>query len=454
MKEPERDWSAFLAAKPWPGIDPADVFDNPSMASWEPFRRDDWERLAEGYEEQLMDGHSDSSRPHDGGYLHPFCRHCEVLKEDYDNWRRGRPTSDDLIELSIDNVHDRTYDKYVNPIESLVMARLRWYMVRHGGKIPEDLDPQDNQSAEYLDRAELDALVIPPQLISGILPRAALGILRGRDQSFKSFLGLDWALCIATGKPWQGHDVERARVLYVAGEGVFGLQKRIAAWEYAWHAQVEEGWLTVRRSGLNLAKPGAAYRHLVRFVEDRQFGLTVIDTLRRVSGSTDGNSSEMGAVIDNLDRLKVASGGTVLTLAHTGKDDNDTRGWSGLEDDMDFVFHAKRDGSVLSLECSKMKDGPEAAALQLRADRVLDSLVLAQHTEGLTLDELGEAERAVLAAMRTTFAQTGCTTNELIEVTGLTKTSAYRARGSLLEAGLIRQVGKSPRIRLELVETD
>ncbi|MEC9051835.1 MAG: AAA family ATPase, partial [Actinomycetota bacterium] len=182
----------------------------------------------------------------------------------------------------------------------------------------------------YLSRSQLLDLPAPDPLIDRVLPRHAYGILRGRDHSLKSFTAVDWACCLATGKPWQGHATVQVPVLYIAGEGAHGLAARIEAWEYAWGRLVPDTHLTIRKTALDLPAPGPAFDHLLEHITSRGYGLIVVDTLRRVSGAADGNSSEMGRVIDNLDRIKQAThDGTVLAVAHTDKGDHDTRGYSG-----------------------------------------------------------------------------------------------------------------------------
>ena len=119
---------------------------------------------------------------------------------------------------------------------------------------------------------------------------------------------------------------------------------------------------TVRTAALNLHQPGPAFDHLVGHVAGGGYGLVVVDTLRRVSGAADGNSSEMGLVVDSLDAIKRATDrGTVLTVAHTDKGDHDTRGFSGVEDDADVVWAARRDDMLLTLNSPSSRTVPTAA---------------------------------------------------------------------------------------------
>ncbi len=293
----------------------------------------------------------------------------------------------------------------------------------------------------YLRADELDSLPAARPLIDGTLTRGTYAILRGRDHTFKSFIALDWAWCLASGKPWQGLEVDPVRVLYIAGEGAHGISKRQRAWQAAWQTQIPAEMFTLRREALNLFAGGPALEELVERVSTGRYGLVVVDTLRRVSGRAEGNGTDMGVVVDNLDRIKHATlDGSVLVLAHTTKDDGDTRGFSGIEDDADTVWHAKRDADrhplALDLKNTKMKDGPDGHVHELTLSPVLDSLVVSKHARAfLPAEDNTEADEAILAAMHDAFAQTGASVTALAEVTGMPRSTLYKARGRLLRTG-------------------
>lgn len=296
-------------------------------------------------------------------------------------------------------------------------------------------------SGVYLTRQQLLDLPAPEPLIEGVLPRHAYGILRGRDHTLKSFVAIDWACCLATGKAWQTRAVEPTRVLYIAGEGAHGLAARVAAWEYAWGHNVPDDMFVVRRTALNLHTPGPAFDDLLDRIRRDGFGLVVVDTLRRVSGTADANTSEMGAVVDNLDRIKHATdNGTVLAVAHTDKADHDTRGYSGIEDDADVVWATKRDDMFLTLELTKMKDGPDGTTIHLEATRTLNSLILTGMT-GTPTPDTTASQLTILATMRDLFPD-GTSGSELKDTCGLAKATYYRALGDLLKAGHLVNTGK------------
>jgi len=77
---------------------------------------------------------------------------------------------------------------------------------------------------------ELLALPDPEWLIVGLLVENSLAVLYGPFRSYKSFVAVDWALSLATGIDWCGHQVSQCDVLYILGEGVPGTKLRVVAW--------------------------------------------------------------------------------------------------------------------------------------------------------------------------------------------------------------------------------
>ena len=81
-----------------------------------------------------------------------------------------------------------------------------------------------------------DLATLPPQppfLIDGVLPERALTMVYGASGSGKTFIALDMAHAIATGRPWLGRSVKIGRALYVAAEGAAGFPGRAQAWHRA-----------------------------------------------------------------------------------------------------------------------------------------------------------------------------------------------------------------------------
>ncbi len=74
-------------------------------------------------------------------------------------------------------------------------------------------------------------------VIKGFLPTKTLFMTFGNPESGKSLLSLDMALHIVLGLPWCGKKVKQGAVFYLAGEGHYGLSRRVKA--FAEHHQID-----------------------------------------------------------------------------------------------------------------------------------------------------------------------------------------------------------------------
>jgi len=79
--------------------------------------------------------------------------------------------------------------------------------------------------------AEIKRLPPPEWLIDGHLVQNSIAVLYGPSGGGKSFLALDGALSVATGRDWLGRPVQQGVVIYVLAEGASGFGARITAWE-------------------------------------------------------------------------------------------------------------------------------------------------------------------------------------------------------------------------------
>lgn len=204
-------------------------------------------------------------------------------------------------------------------------------------------------------------------LLRGWLVRDTLAAIVAPSGAGKSFLAVDWACCVATGKPWGGRDVHQGAVYYLAGEGRNGLRKRIAAWE-AHHKEPLGNAPLMLADGLpplaDLDNAAAVVASIQDTTEDifYQTGaepqLVVIDTLARAMAGADENSSkDMGAVIGAMDWIRHEWGCTVLVLHHTGHAASDrARGSSAFYAALDSEFMLTPGDTALTLRATKCKD--------------------------------------------------------------------------------------------------
>jgi hypothetical protein len=206
-------------------------------------------------------------------------------------------------------------------------------------------------------------------LIECVIPKRSFTALYGPPGSFKSFIALDIAEAIATGRTWMGKEVKQTgAVLYLAGEGFGGIGARIKACKI--HHQTEDGApIYIVRHQLNLRSSAEDFNALmmavVTLVEQTgmEFSLAIVDTLARAFGGGNENSSEdMGAFITAMGKVQEFLNCALMVLHHSGKDAaKGLRGHSSLlgavDTELELLRFEEQMKGVLTI--SKQKDGAD-----------------------------------------------------------------------------------------------
>lgn len=316
----------------------------------------------------------------------------------------------------------------------------------------EERDPRWQLAAELLSRKGLADLPAPIPIIEGTLFRNTLAVLAGAPGAGKSFIALDWALSVATGTDWHGRPVQRGRVLYIAGEGVAGLQQRVSAWEQARDCKVEKGiwWLPRAHDLLN----AASTKVLADVCADYAPSLIVVDTLSRSMVGADENSAQdMTQAVAHADRLRTASDANVILVHHNTKSSGAPRGSGALVGAADTVYSVESEGAgVIKLKRTKSKDTELDDEMLLRLVPHGDSVALeAAPSHAVTGVSTGAAG-ALLAFIRDTFGTTGATKTELKTTCGLPTSTFYRALNALVKDGVLIPTGPQSRPVYALAE--
>ncbi len=255
-----------------------------------------------------------------------------------------------------------------------------------GEEIP-DVEPQprpDTRTASNrgdtfptMDIAALLALPPPEWLIDGLITTTANACLYGPYASLKSFAALDMSLCLAYGREWQGRAVKQCAVLYIAGEGVRGLGKRVKAWLLHHGIEDQPGAFRLVSASIDLRNPevtGRIVRTALKAAAEDGYhaGLVVIDTLARAMVGADENSSQdMGLAVKGTDEIREGIEAATLTVHHTGKDsDKGPRGSSALGGAVDCQIKVERTDLSVTLTIEKQKDDEEGEPIILNAQKV------------------------------------------------------------------------------------
>jgi AAA domain len=327
---------------------------------------------------------------------------------------------------------------------------------------PEPPDDQGNDQDErtipvladkLLTRSALRDLPDPEPLIDNVLDQGTTALLYGKWGTAKTFIALDWAACVATGRAWQDRPTVQRRVLYVVGEGAFGFKGRVDAWEVGWQTQVRDDDLHILPVPVNLTNT-ADLNNLRALVFWGGYSLVVLDTLARCMVGADENSAkDCGIVVDAMTKLLASTPGgrgVVLGVHHAGKDGKTLRGSSAFEAAADTVYFTERDGGVITLDRQKRKDGPETDSHQLEIDPMpgTSSAVISRARSAPPQGGATDRAEQLYSIFLQAFSGTGATSAQVRTVAmeaGMSNGSVYRALNDLVEDRRLVNTGTSGR---------
>ena len=226
---------------------------------------------------------------------------------------------------------------------------------------PEPAQPEELQDIFPLyDEAYLMAMPPVEWMIDGILTKHGFAVMYGAPGTGKSFIAIDMALCMAHGLPWHGRETNAGTVLYIAGEGVGGLGKRVRA--HKAHNGIEgNGALKVLPVAVDMVDPESVEK-LLRTIDslNSKFSCLIIDTVARSMTGEENSATDMSAFVRGCDAIKHHTGCGLLAIHHAGKDAsrgmNSMRGSSALAGAADTVLAVGKSENIVSLSMDKQKD--------------------------------------------------------------------------------------------------
>lgn len=207
----------------------------------------------------------------------------------------------------------------------------------------------------------------PEWLIEGIVHEQEICMLWGDENVGKTFLSLDWALCVATGTPWlKKVPVKQTDVWYLYLEGIRGAADRIEAWEFAYTRDAGEN-----NQFMMADDPDQIKNMTVP-------GLLIVDTMNMAfpgSNSDDLRAKEVMKVLRDLTK----QGFTVIIVHHSRKHGKDTSpdpmGSMVYRGDVDASFHLVERSNQWTLSCKKQRNAEKIGDIHLSRQKFVGSLV-------------------------------------------------------------------------------
>lgn len=260
-------------------------------------------------------------------------------------------------------------------------------------------------------------LAQPPEpldfLVNGLLARGQLAMLGGRPKSGKSWLVLQLAQAVDSGRSFLGRATNHGRVLYAAledGRRRFAERCRALDW------QPDESAVVFRLANFNstAGDPGPGLEQVREAAAE--FDLIIIDTLLPTLNGriSENDNTAMGAIVNELARIAHTGRCAVLLVHHTNKGNAEDdkflllRGASALRGAYDLgmlldrrpaeqeaILHLEaRDFNVTNLTIRQAQGG---AGWELVGEGNIIRHIRAGRKVVEALEELGEATAEELA---------------------------------------------------------
>lgn len=258
------------------------------------------------------------------------------------------------------NIESIFYMAQVNGWKNAATTRKDEFL-NHGAHIAQQLIKSDQDKVApnkftFTTGKSLFKLEPPKWLVKSMIPDASLIGVYGASGSKKSFIAIDIACCVATGKAFAGHHIQKqGKVVYIAGEGLSGLSKRIAGWNQRHDIEtLQDNFLLSDRVAMF---PEDA-QELGEALKNHEPVLIVLDTLQRTMHGNENDTKDMSAYIQGIDTLRaILPDVSIMIIHHTGHMVTDrARGSSVFRASLDAEMRVTDEGQRVSLSCTKSKD--------------------------------------------------------------------------------------------------
>jgi hypothetical protein len=291
-------------------------------------------------------------------------------------------------------------------------------------------------------------------LVKDLLPASGAFCLFGAPGAGKSFTMLDLAVAVTSGQEFAGQIAEQGLVVVLAGEGEFGLKRRLAAaaQERRCPDALEKIWSV--QGPFDMAQDGEALKEVLLNIQacaGEPVRLVIVDTLSQTFGSGDQDKArDMQAWLHGVATMAAGFTDTLVGVVHhSGWAENRERGSTALRAALDLLIEQKKDGNRIILKPIKnLRDGEpwEPISLELVGTILPDgeSTLTIKHLPGSVVSRpgpkpgSGHRKSEILAAL----AEKNMTLEELTDaMPGSSKQSNAKTLKTMISEQLIEKDG-------------
>lgn len=195
-------------------------------------------------------------------------------------------------------------------------------------------------------------------MVDKLLYQGTLAQIAGDPGSFKTFLTLGLSCAVASNlRSWETYSIQKhGPVIYVAAEGVSGVRARILAWCEDNNQDPDSLNLHLYPEPIQLGSYNQV-EELTALACDIGAVLVVFDTRARCTSDLNENdATEQDVAIRHAEKIRMASGATVLMIHHSARSGTAGRGSNAWDGAVWSDMRLKSDGESVIVTCEKHKD--------------------------------------------------------------------------------------------------
>ena len=289
-------------------------------------------------------------------------------------------------------------------------------------------------------------------LVDRLIPPKSVGVWTGKRGSFKTFLVLNCAFCLAEGLDFlDKYPSKKIRILYLDKENGFNvIVPRVKMVKKGLNIEKDSDIGFICFSQLHLDND-YDIREIEKLISENDINLLVVDTYRRAIGFDENSAGDVSFLFVNTLRPLVEKHNLSIVLIHhdkkgtQGDEMDDIRGSSDLSNYADFILKNERKGKRLILKQLKCRNAPEIEPIEVSVATDETTYIKFGSAGQVQYQSAEEKAVEVLTLWITSRNLKSFKTSEAQAIafqSGIKKMNFFTALSSLQSMGMIQLVGR------------